>query len=134
MKKWQIVLAIVIVILAVVVYFFARSSNIYSARAVTVKAGSPIGMAPFIDRIDFGDIPQGEAVTKTVVLTNSGDSSNTIKVYILGSISQLIDVTPGKSFELKAGKTQDIDFRLSMPASSPVGKKFTGRIIILKLP
>jgi hypothetical protein len=134
MKKWQIALAIVVVILIVAVFFFARSTNIYSTQAVTVEAGGSIGMAPFTDRIDFGDIPQGDNVTKTVVLTNSGDNNNTIKVYVLGSISQMITVTPGKSFELIAGKTQDIDFKLAMPASAAVGKKFTGRIIILKLP
>jgi hypothetical protein len=134
MKKWQIAVTIVIVILAVAIFFFAHSTNIYSARVVTVEAGGSIGMAPFTDRIDFGDVPQGTSVTKTVSLKNNGNSSNTIKVYVLGSISQLIDVVPGKSFELAAGKSQDIDFKLSMPASAPVGKKFTGRIIILKLP
>jgi hypothetical protein len=134
MKKWQILLAVIVVILIVAVFFFARSTNIYSTQAVAVEAGKPIGMAPFTDRIDFGDIPQGDNVTKTVVLTNNGDSDNTIKIYVLGSISQMITVTPGKSFELKAGKTQDVDFKLMMPASATVGKKFTGRIIILKLP
>jgi hypothetical protein len=46
----------------------------------------------------------------------------------------MITVSPGKSFSIGAGKTQDIVFQLAMPATSPVGKKFTGRIIILNMP
>ena len=134
MKKWQIVLTVVVVILAVAIFFFARVTTMYSTQVVAKEAGGAIGMAPFADRVDFGDIPQGDSVTKTVVLKNNGDNNNTIKVYVLGSISQLIDVEPGYSFELAAGKTQDVDFRMTMPASAAVGKKFTGRIIILRLP
>jgi len=134
MKKWQIILAVVVVILAIAVFFLWRSSNIYSAQVVTVAAGENIGIAPFTDRIDFGDVPQGDNITKTVTLTNDGSNSNSIKIYILGSISQMITVSPGKSFSIGAGKTQDIVFQLAMPATSPVGKKFTGRIIILNMP
>jgi hypothetical protein len=134
MKKWQIILTVVIVILAIAGFFFWRSTTIYSAQAVTVVSGSTIGIAPFTDRVDFGDIPQGDTISKTVTLTNSGNNSNSIKIYILGSISQMITVTPGKSFAIGAGESQDINFQLAMPASAAVGKKFTGRIIILKLP
>jgi threonine/homoserine efflux transporter RhtA len=134
MKKWHVVLTVVVALLGIAIYFFLTSSNIYSAQAVAVEAGGPIGMAPFTDRIDFGDIPQGQGVTKTVVLENTGDNDNSIKIWVMGSIGQMIDVKPGKSFELKAGSTQDVDFIFNMPVSTPVGKKFTGRIIILKLP
>ncbi|MBN2077036.1 MAG: hypothetical protein JW762_15940 [Dehalococcoidales bacterium] len=134
MKKRYVVLTFVIALLGIIIYFFLTSSNIYSAQAVAVEAGSPIGMAPFTDRIDFGDLPQGATITKTVVLENTGDNDNSIKIWIIGSIDQMIDVNPGKSFELKADSTQDVDFIFNMPVSAPVGKKFTGRIIIFKLP
>ena len=71
---------------------------------------------------------------ESLVLENSGDNETTIRIFIMGSISQMIDVEPGKTFELKAGTTQDVDFVFKMPASASVGDKFTGRIIILKLP
>ena len=134
MKKWHVTLIIIIALLGIAVYFFLTSSNIYSTQAVAVEAGGPVGVAPFTDRIDFGDVPQGKGVTKTVVLENTGDNDNTIRIWIMGSISQMIDVEPGRSFELKAGTSQDVDFLFSMPESAPVGKKFTGRIIIFKLP
>jgi hypothetical protein len=134
MKKWQIILTIVIAVLAVLVFIFFSWADMYSSQAVAKEAGSSIDMAPFPDRIDFGDIPQGDTVTKKVVMTNNGNNDNTIKVFVLGSIAQLVDVVPGKSFTLKAGETVNLNFRLSMPASAPVGKKFSGRIIIFTLP
>lgn len=132
MKKWQIILTVVIAVLAVLIFCFITFTDTYSTQAVAKEAGSPIGMAPFTDRIDFGDIPQGAAVTKTIELINTGNNDISYKVFVLGSISQLIDVEPGKSFELKAGQTLDLNFRLTMPASAPVDKKFSGRIIILR--
>lgn len=132
MKSWQIVLTVVAVILIIAIFFFSQNTMIYSSQVVAIEAGENIGMAPFTDRVDFGDIPQGQSVTKTVTLTNGGDNTKSIKIFILGSIANLIDVTPGKSFEL--GADQDINFRLTMPASATVGKKFSGKIIILELP
>jgi hypothetical protein len=134
MKKWQIILTVVIAVLAVLVFIFFSWADMYSSQVVATEAGGTIGMAPFTDRIDFGDIPLGKGVTKTVIMTNNGNNDNTIKVFVLGSIAQLIDVEPGKSFTLKAGETVNLNFRLTMPASAPVGKKFSGRIIILTLP
>ena len=123
MKKWHVILTVVVALLVVAGYLFFSSSHIYSAQAVAVEAGNPIGMAPFTDRVDFGDIPLGEGVTKTVVLENNGENDNTIKIWIMGSIGQMVDVEPGRSFELKAGTSQEVDFRFTMPVSARVGKK-----------
>lgn len=134
MKKWQIAVVVIAVILAVAIFFLTRITTMYSTQVVAIEAGGSIGVAPFTDRVDFGDVPQGDSISKTIILENNGDNNNTIKVYILGSISQLIEPTPGYSFEINAGQTKNLVLSLSMPASAPVGKKFTGRIIILKLP
>lgn len=134
MKKKYVILVVVVALLTIITYLFLTSSNIYSAKAVAVEAGSPIGMAPFTDRVDFGDIPQGERVTKTVVLENTGDNDHSIRIWIIGSVGQMIDVEPGKSFKLKAGTNQDVNFIFSMPDSAPEGKKYTGRIIIFQFP
>lgn len=134
MKKWHIILGVILVILVIAVFFFVRSSNIYSTQAVAVEAGSSIGMAPFTDRVDFGDVPLGVNVSKTIILANNGNNDNSVKVYILGSISQLVKPMPGYSFDIKSGESVDLVLQLTMPASAPVGKKFSGRIIILRLP
>jgi hypothetical protein len=133
-KKWHIVLGVIAVILVVAIFFLTRITTMYSTQVVAVEAGSSLGIAPYTDRVDFGDIPQGGSISKTIILENNGDNNNTIKLYILGSISQLIEPKQGYSFEVKAGQTMDLDLQLTMPASAPVGKKFSGRIIILRLP
>lgn len=134
MKKWHIAVAVFVVILAVAIFFFIRISNIYSAQVIAVEAGAPIGISPYTDRVDFGEVPQGKSITKSIILENNGDNDNTIKLYILGSISQLIEPTPGYSFDIKAGQTFELVLRLTMPASAEPGKKFSGRIIVIRLP
>ncbi|MFC1946501.1 hypothetical protein ACFLXY_01125 [Chloroflexota bacterium] len=133
-KKKYIILIVLVVIIAIAIYLFLTFSSIYSVQAVAVEAGSPSDMIPATERLDFGDISQGEQVKKTVVLENTGDKDHSIKIWMIGSIGQMIDVKPGESFELKAGTSQDVNFIFNMPDSAPEEKKYTGRIIILKFP
>ena len=134
MRLRYIVIFAVVFILAVGGFFLWRSTTSYAMQVVVTERGSDIGIAPFTDRIDFGDIPQGANISKTITLTNQGDNDNSIKVYMMGSIGTFIDVMPGKSFTLAGGETQDIDLRITIPETAPVGKKYTGRIFILRLP
>ena len=134
MKIKYIISIVIVAIFAVAIYLFLTFSNIYSMKAVAVEAGSRVNADQVTERLDFGDIPQGEQVTRTLVLDNNGDSDHSIKIWMIGSIAQAIDVEPGTSFELKAGTRQDVDFILAMPDSAPEEKKYTGRVIIVELP
>jgi hypothetical protein len=134
MKKIYIVIFVVVFLLAIAGVFFGRATTIYSAQVVVTEKGSNIGMAPFTDRVDFGDIPQGSGVSKTITLDNLGDNDNNIKVYTMGSIWSFIDIEPGASFTLGGGQSQDIVLKMLIPETAPVGKKYTGRIFILRLP
>ena len=121
------------VVLILAITFFVQATTIYSTQAIAKEAGSAIGIAPFTDRIDFGDIPQGETVGKTLILENAGTVPNSINIYIIGGIGDLVKVDP-KSVTLEAGETVEIDFRLSMPASVEPETKFSGRVFVLRLP
>ena len=133
MKRRYIVLVALVFVLVLAGTFFARATTIYSAQVIAKAAGEPVGMAPFTDRIDFGDVPQGESVTKGITLENEGENENSINVFILGSISSLVDIEP-ISFTIAAGERRDIKLKLRMPASAEPEKKFTGRVFILRLP
>jgi len=134
MKKRYVVLVAVVFVLVLAGTFFGRATTIYSAMVVAKAAGEPIGMAPFTDRVDFGDVPQGESTTKGITLENEGENDNSIKVFITGSISSLVDIKPSSSFTIAAGEIKEIRLRLRMPASAEPETKFTGRIFILRLP
>ena len=133
MKKRYIALIAVGVLLVLAIAFFVQATTIYSSQVIAKEKGSAIGIAPFTDRVDFGDVPQGMTVTKVITLENEGGTPNYIRVFITGSIGSLVEVEP-KSCTLEEGESQDIELELTMPASAEPEKKFSGRVFILRLP
>ena len=133
MKKRYIAFIALGVLLVLAGTFLVQATTIYDSQVIVKEAGSPIGIAPFTDRIDFGDIPQGSAVGKTLVLENVGAVPNYITIFIIGGISDLVEIEPS-SFSLEAGESQEVDFRLLMPASATPEKKYSGKVIVLRLP
>jgi len=120
-------------VLVLAITFFVQAMTTYSVQVVAKEKGSTIGFAPFTDRVDFGDIPQGSTIIRSITLENQGSVPNYIRVFIMGSVGAFIKVEPD-SFTLEAGEKQEIELELTMPASAEPEKKFTGRIIILQLP
>ena len=116
MKKRYIALIAVAVVLVLVITFVVQAMTIYSAQVVAKGEGSSIGMAPFTDRVDFGDVPQGSTMTKTISLENEGTVPNYIRVFIVGSIGVMVDIQPN-SFTLEAGESREVELELTMPAS-----------------
>lgn len=133
MKKRYIAFLTLGVVLVLAVTFFIQATTIYSSQVIAKAAGEPIGIAPFEDRIDFGDIPQGAGVAKTLVMENQGAVPNQIIIFIIGNINDLVVIEPS-SFTLETGETREVDFRLTMPASIEPEKKYTGKVIVLRLP
>ena len=133
-RKLYVVLAVVGVVLILLAVFFAQVVTWYSSQVVAKDAGDPIGIAPFTDRIDFGDIPRGAEVTKTLTLENEGSVDNWVKVFVLGGIGDLVEITPRSSFTLKEGESMDLDFRMAMPHSMEPETKVLGTVVILRFP
>ena len=134
MKLRYIFLIICVVIIAVAVYLFLTFCDMYTVKAVAVESGTTVDKSEVTGRLDFGEVLQGEQVTRTVVLENAGDNDHSIRIWMIGSIAESINIEPGTSFELEAGTSQDVDFTLTMPDSASEGKKLSGRVIIVKLP
>jgi hypothetical protein len=132
-KKRYIVLIALGVVLLLVVTFLFQALTIYSAQAVVKETGSPVGIAPFTDRIDFGDIPQGAIVGRTLLMENAGVVPNQINIFVIGNIGDLVKVEPS-SLNLEPGESAEVELELTMPASATPEKKYTGRVFILRLP
>jgi hypothetical protein len=133
MKKRNIVFIALGVVLLLAVTFLFQALTIYNTQVIAKEAGTSIGINPLGDRIDFGDIPQGETVSKTLIMENEGAVPNNVTVFIIGNIGDLVEVNPS-SLTLEPGETVEVKFRLTMPASAPPEKKFTGRVFVLRLP
>lgn len=133
-RGWQIAVVIIVFILVVLAGVLIPFTTSYSSQVIAVEAGGSIGINPSTDRIDFGDMPSGTSVAKAVTLESGGDSSASIRIFIIGGIGSLIKVEPSTSFKMEPGESQQVIFRLSMPATAVPGTKFSGRIFILRLP
>jgi len=133
MKKRYIALIAVGVVLLLVVTFLFQALTIYPTQVIAKKSGEAIGMAPFTDRIDFGDVPQGGGISKTLILENMGTVPNQINIFIIGNIGDLVKLEP-KSVTLEPGESTEVDFNLTMPVSATPEKKYTGQVFVLRLP
>ena len=120
-------------ILVLVGTFLCQSTTIYSSQVIVVPSGAPIGINPLDDRVDFGDVPQGSSVGKTLNFENEGSLPNRVIVMVVGSIGDLVKVEPS-SFTLNQGDKQDVSLQLVMPESAEVEKKFSGRVVVLRFP
>lgn len=132
-RKWHIALIALGVILLLVVTFLFQALTIYDSQVIARKAGEAIGVAPFTDRIDFGDVPQGGAITRTLILENMGTVPNQINIFIIGNIGDLVKLE-SKSVTLEPGESAEVDFRLTMPVSATPERKYTGKVFVLRLP
>ncbi len=132
-RKLHILIFAAAALLVLAVTFFLQAMTIYSSQVIVVEADAAIGIAPFTDRIDFGDVPQGAAVGKTLILENRGTTTNHIKIFMIGGIGDLVKIEPS-SITLEPGETVEVDFQLTMPASATPEKKFSGRVFVLRLP
>ena len=131
-KRYIALIALGILLLLAVTFLF-QALTIYDTQVIAKATGEPIGMAPFTDRIDFGDIPQGEGVGKTLIMVNEGSVPNQVMIFIIGNIGDLVTVNPD-SVSLAPGETVEVDFDLSMPVSAPPEKKYSGKGFVLRLP
>jgi hypothetical protein len=131
-KRYIALIALGIVLLLAVTFLF-QALTIYDTQVIVKAAGDPIGMAPFTDRIDFGDVPQGEGVGKTLIMENEGAVPNQVVIFVIGNIGDLVTVNPG-SISLEPGEKVEVDFDLSMPVSATPEKKYTGKVFVLRLP
>ena len=133
MKKRYIAFIALGVLVVLVGTFLVQATTIYNSQVIVKEAGSAIGIAPFTDRIDFGDIPQGSGVGKTLLMENQGTVPNQISIFVIGGIGELVKVEP-TSLSLEPGETAEVEFRLTMPASATPEKKYSGKVIVLRLP
>lgn len=131
-KRYIGFIALGVVVLLAVTFLF-QAMTIYNSQAIAKEEGSAIGINPLTDRIDFGDIPQGVSVAKTLILENQGTVPNQVIIIVIGSIGDLVKVVPS-SLTLEPGETKEVNFQLNMPASAPPEKKYSGKIFVLRLP
>jgi hypothetical protein len=133
MKRRYIALIAVAVVLVLVVVFLVPTLTIWPVQAIAEAKGGVLTGTPFTDRVDFGKVPLGAITVKVAYLENTSKVPNYVKVFVFGSVSGMVKVSPNP-FTLEKGERRDIKLTLTMPDSAETGKKFTGKVVILHLP
>ena len=108
-----------------------RSTSIYSTQVLVVDSEA-IGIPPPDERLDFGDIPRGGSVERSIQFQNNGRIPTGVVILEWGSIRDLMSVSDA-FFSLDPGDEKRVTFETASPASGEA-KKYSGKVIVMRAP
>lgn len=126
-------LAIILAVVFLFIFYIALDANKYSAQVIVIEGKGKVGVNPTTERLDFGDLSPGTSAVRRVDITNRTPVPVYVAVLRFGSINDLMKLNKS-FFTLRARSSDKIEFTVYMPASAPIGDKLTGRIFIFKIP
>jgi len=132
-KKFLKLTALFVVFLVVwfaVVQYMAADK--YEAVVNVEEEGGKIGVNPMTERLDYGDLPKGNASTRFITIENNGEMDIFVMVVKYGGIAELIEVSRN-NFVLDSGEKEKLELLLKMPVSANK-EKYEGKVVIFKLP
>src|SRR3990167_11097637 len=133
MTKGEKILAVILLILFLLVFYVILDANKYSAQVLVIEGEGRVGVNPTTERLDFGDLSRGTSAIRRVDIENQTPVGMWIAVVRVGKISELMDLN--KNYFVLAPKTADrIELTVYMPASAEIGAKYTGRVFIFRVP
>src|SRR3990167_4316862 len=133
MKRGEKILAVVLVIVFLFVFYIALDANKYQATVHVIEGEGKVGVNPTTERLDFGDLSPGTSAIRRVDIENGTSIPMYVAVVNLGSINDLMKINKS-SFTLSPDAKDVIEFTVYMPASAPIDATLTGRVFIFKIP
>ena len=129
-------LKIVVLFIVFVTAWFAivqyMAADKYEAVVKVMEEGGKIGVNPMTERLDYGDLPKGNASTRFVTIENNGKMKIYVAVVKYGGIAELIKISRN-NFILDPEEKEKLEFLLEMPISAN-RESYEGKVIIFKLP
>ena len=104
----------------------------YEAVVKVMEEGGKIGVNPMTERLDYGDLPKGNASTRFITIENNGDMDIYVAIIKYGGIAELIKINRN-NFVLNPGEKEKLELPLEMPISADK-ESYEGKVIIFKLP
>lgn len=133
MKTSDKLLAFVLIIVLVFVFYLALDANKYSATVLVIEGEGKVGVNPTTEALDFGDLSPGTTAVRRVEIANNTSIPMFIAVLRFGSITDLMKLDQNY-FVLTAGAEDRIEFSVHMPASAPIGEVLDGRVFLFRVP
>ena len=137
-KKWKSkkLIKIIIYTIALLLIWITAiqyiSADKYEAVVNVLEQNEKVGINPTSDRLDYGDLPKGKRLSRSIVIENNGNINIYVIVLKTGSISEIIKISRN-NFVLNSGDKEKIELPLELPISADKNK-YDGRIIIFKIP
>ena len=134
-KSTRILKAIFLFIISLLAWFIIVQyvvADKYEAVVQVVEKGGKVGVNPMTERLDYGDLPKGNASTRFIMIENSGSLDVYVKVVKYGGIAELIKINEN-NFTLNPGEKERLELLLEMPISANK-EGYEGKVIIFKLP
>lgn len=129
LKIFSIIMLAVLFWLALVQYLAADKYDVM----VRVKSeDSATGVNPTGEKLDYGDIPKGSSMIRSITVENGGNMDVYIGIIKYGGIAELID-EEDNGFVLAGGEKKNVEFLLDVPISASE-KEYKGKVLIFKLP
>lgn len=129
LKLFVSALVVALVWIAIVQYTVADK---YIATVQVKGENSATGVNPTSEKLDYGDIPKGGSVVRSITVSNGGNMDAYIKIFKYGEIAELIE-TEESNIILKSGEEKNIEFVLNVPISANE-RDYNGKVLIFKLP
>lgn len=104
----------------------------YEAVVKVIEEGGKVGVNPSTDKLDYGDLPKGNASTRFITIENNGAMSIYVIVIKTGDIGELIKLNRN-NFELKPNEKEKLELSLSLPISADK-EEYKGKVIVFKIP
>lgn len=140
LKKSDKIIGVILIICFLFVFYVVLDANKYRMQVLVIEGEGKVGVNPTSELLDFGDMSRGTESVRTVTLNNGTFMPMYVLVWQRGGLSELVKVTDkntgegAKAFKLEPNTEVKIDFMARMPASAQIGDKYTGNVIIFKIP
>lgn len=104
----------------------------YEAVVKVMEEGGKIGVNPMTERLDYGDLPKGNASTRFITIENGGNMDIYVAIVKYGGIAELIKINKN-NFILSPGEKERLELPLEMPISANK-EEYKGKVVVFKLP
>mgnify|MGYP001571902816 CR=1 FL=1 len=140
LKTSDKVIGIILIVCFLFVFYVVLDANKYRMQVLVIEGEGKVGVNPTTELLDFGDMSRGTTAVRTVTINNGTISPMYVMIWKMGGLSELVDVSDkatgeaASAFKLKPNTEVKVDFSASMPASAEIGKEYSGRVFIFKVP
>ena len=114
-------------------FYITLDANKYRAEVRVIEGAGAVGVNPTTELLDFGDLSRGTSAVRRVSIENDTGLRMWIGVARLGSITDLLRLDKNY-FVLSGHANERIEFTVYMPASGEVGKMYSGRVFVFRVP